>query len=356
MTARKALLVGSMPFGSEEDSMRIAMETLGDTLLAMPDGEVGEKSDEFPAGRRQSWVHTAILANIDSGAFRVVREPAERTDKGFMKDQTTRWILKPNYPPAQLARHVDFGYLRYFRESYPLFKQLREQAGKPALPFQVGVPTGGAITLFSMSPLDGLRFRRAMDERLAHEVAEIVKEAGDDVIIQVEAPLEVLMAGYLPAFMVGLPVSWLTQLIERFPDGTRVGIHLCLGDLNNHTPARLNVEKMLVRLTNRLIATWPRGKRLDYVHFPLAEAATPPSTDPALYAPLRDVRLPEGARFVAGFVHEGLSEQEHGIILKAIEDARGHPVDVACSCGLARRTPEVARELLRLTAHTADLA
>ncbi|KAA3643274.1 MAG: hypothetical protein DWQ07_22420 [Chloroflexi bacterium] len=353
---RKALLVGSMPFGSEAASMQTAMQALGNHLIAMPDGEVGEKSEEFPSGRRQSWVHTAILANIESGAFRVLAEPAERTEDGFMKDSTTRWLIQPNYPPSELAKHLDFGYLRYFRESYVAFKKLREKAGQPDMTFQVGIPTGGAISLFSMRPLTGLRYRRAMDERLTYEVTEIVKEAGDDVIIQVEVPLEVLMVGMMPSFMMWLPVRWMTQLIERFPDGTRVGMHLCLGDLNNRSEAKLHVEKMLVQLTNRLMSRWPSGVKLEFVHFPLAEAATPPSTAPETYAPLGEVRLPEGVRFVAGFVHEGLSEDEHGAILKSIEDARGEAVDVACSCGLARRTPEVAHELLRLTDYTVNLS
>ena len=347
---RKAFLVGSMPFGSEAENMRLALETLGDRLLALPDGEVGEKSEEFPAGRRQSWVHTALLANRDGGAFRVVKEPTERTKDGFMTEVGGQWVLRPKHSPKQLPHYLDFGYARYFRDSYPAFRELREHSGRRDMPFQVGIPTGLAIGALSMPPLTALRYRRAFDERLATEVAEIVDEAGDDVIISVEAPLEVMMAGVLPSFVMGIPIGWLVQLLERLPAGARVGLHLCLGDLNNNTPAKLDVERMLVNFSNRLLARWPARLKLEYVHFPLAEAARPPSTSAAIYAPLREVQLPPGARFIAGFVHEGLSKDEHRQILGAIEDARGEPVDVACSCGLARRTPEVARELLRLTA------
>ena len=41
----------------------------------------------------------------------------------------------------------------------------------------------------------------------------------------------------------------------------------------------------------------------DALSYPLAAGNVPPSTDPRLYEPLADVRLPEGTHFVAGFTH-----------------------------------------------------
>ena len=82
-------------------------------------------------------------------------------------------------------------------------------------------------------------------------------------------------------------------------------------------------------------------------------AGAPPSTDPELYQPLADISLPEGTHFVAGFVHEGLSYDENAGILRSIEEARGGQVDVASSCGIGRRKPEVAAQLLRTTARLA---
>ena len=92
----------------------------------------------------------------------------------------------------------------------------------------------------------------------------------------------------------------------------------------------------------------PSAHKLVYMHYPLAEAAQPPPTAANYYQPLRDIRLPANTHFVAGFVHEKLSRDDNARILAAIEQARGRAVDVACSCGLGRRTPADAGRLLEL--------
>jgi hypothetical protein len=40
---------------------------------------------------------------------------------------------------------------------------------------------------------------------------------------------------------------------------------------------------------------------------------------------------------------------EHKQILEAIEEIRGHTVDIACSCGMGRRTPEIAETLIDMS-------
>lgn len=53
---RRALLVGSLPFDDEASAMARAIELVGDRLLALPDGEIGERSDQYPSGDRSQWV------------------------------------------------------------------------------------------------------------------------------------------------------------------------------------------------------------------------------------------------------------------------------------------------------------
>ena len=112
----------------------------------------------------------------------------------------------------------------------------------------------------------------------------------------------------------------------------------------------------LVALSNRLVAGWPQAHTLRYVHYPLAEGAVPPTLDARHDAPLRDIVLPAGTRFVAGFVHEARSLEEHARILAAIEEARGQVVDVARSCGLGRRAREAATRVLERTRQVVALA
>jgi hypothetical protein len=47
---RAALLVGSLPFASDEICMEQALDALGPMLFCLPNGEVGEKTSSFPRG------------------------------------------------------------------------------------------------------------------------------------------------------------------------------------------------------------------------------------------------------------------------------------------------------------------
>ena len=45
---RRVLLVGSLPYEDEAAAMDRAFELAGDRLIALPDGEIGERSDRYP--------------------------------------------------------------------------------------------------------------------------------------------------------------------------------------------------------------------------------------------------------------------------------------------------------------------
>jgi hypothetical protein len=204
-----------------------------------------------------------------------------------------------------------------------------------------------------MNPIDALRYADAFNKRVAYEVNEILKIAADDVVIQIEVPGEVAMAYQMPKFLVGLPVRSVMGLVKKIETKAVIGIHLCLGDLNNIALVHAASLDKLVHFSNSLVNQWPSNQRLLYVHFPLAEAKDPPTLDKAFYQPLANVRLPSGVHFVAGFVHEKLTPQQHQQLLMTIEQARGHTVDVACSCGMGRRPRPIAQQLLQSMHETA---
>lgn len=355
MTRRQALLIGSLPYANEEAAMRKALDVLGDDLFCLPDGEIGDRDEIYKKGRRMGWVQTAIQRNVDSGAFKVDKDIQRDAATGLFKNYQDLFVLNPRYSPKELVSHLNFGYLEFFQKSYPIFKQLREEYKKPGLVFQVGIPTGLAIALLSMSPLAALRYRSAFDERLSYEANEIVKAAGDDVMIQVEVPIEMGLAQRLPGFMMWLLVNMLISLIKRLHPATRLGIHMCLGDLHNKSLVKLDMDGLIVRFANQVLDKFPADHRLEYVHFPFAEGEITPPTDPAVYATLKNIRMPKGARFIAGMVHEKLGLEDHATILKAIEAARGETIGVACSCGMGRRQSEVADRLLDFTHQVAAL-
>ena len=139
-------------------------------------------------------------------------------------------------------------------------------------------------------------------------------------------------------------------LVRQIEPRAPFGLHLCFGDFNNKALIDAASITKMVAFANSIIAQWPATHTLDYVHVPLAEAADPPTLDAAWYAPLRDLSLPSGVRFVAGFVHDKRTEVEHRRIRDIIETTVGGPVDIASSCGLGRRDRTTADAILEMTA------
>lgn len=138
----------------------------------------------------------------------------------------------------------------------------------------------------------------------------------------------------------------ITVLAQGAPEGSRFGVHLCLGDLGHRAMGSIADTAPLVQLANAVARAWPAHQELRYVHLPLAHGERPPSTDPAFYAPLGRLRLGAGTRVFAGFAHEAQDVPTQFLIRDMIEVAVGRPVGISSSCGLGRRAPEAARALL----------
>lgn len=357
-TRRHAHLVGSMPFRNEEAAMSRALDLVGDRLLvALPDGEIGEKSEKFPEGKRQAWVHAIVDECLRDGENWEVIERGERGPSGFPTDYESGPRLRPKHRPADMDRRLDFRWIDYFEHSWPIFRRLRAEHGVPDLRFQVGLPTGLGATVSMMSTITALRYAGAFNRRMAFE-ANRIQEIGDpsDLLFQVEVPADLAMAYRLPKPVVGLTVRGVIDLVEQVRPDASFGVHLCFGDLNHEALIREGRIDKAVAFANALLRRWPRTHGLRYVHFPLAEAADPPPLDRSFYEPLADLVLPAGVRLVAGFVHEDRDDEEHREILRVVEEVRGEHVEVASSCGLGRRDPGEADRLIRTAAELTEAA
>jgi hypothetical protein len=349
MRRRNTLLLGSMPFLHEKDAMSKAMKIFGDSLISLPDGEIGQKSEEYPNGNRSAWIMSIIDSCLKDTENWDTLQDGERGSDGFPLSYQDMVKLQPKHSVKEIDKHLNFGYLDHFKQNYPIFLDLRKEYGLPNLKFQVGIPTGLAIGLIMLRPLQAFRYQVAFNRRLAYEVNEIIQIAKDDVVIQIEAPAELSLAQHLPAVMNRIAVNSLLSLLQMIDTTATIGLHLCWGDLHNKALTHAKTLEKMVHFTNKLIQKWPETYQLDYVHFPLAEGDIPPSLELEHYKPLKYVHLPEKIRFVAGFIHEQRNLEELKTILCHLESVRGHKVDIACSCGLGRRNPEIATYLLELT-------
>jgi hypothetical protein len=195
-------------------------------------------------------------------------------------------------------------------------------------------------------PRGALLHRKPFHEATVAEVRAIFAEAGRDVVFQIEVPFELVFVARAPR-AVRPVAAWLlaravTGIARDAPAGVRMGVHLCLGDMNHKALVGMKDMSPVVELANAIVRGWPSGRDLEFIHAPFSGASQPPPLDPAYYAPLSKLRLAPQTRFIAGFVYEHQSLEEQTRLLEVIEDAAGRPVDVSAACGLGRRSLQEA--------------
>jgi len=333
--ARRAHLVGSIPGANAADAMEAALDKLAPYLLTLSDGETGP---------RAWWIGACIRNLADNPDVELA--PVGRGDFSSYED-VPQFRLRDDATLDATNLEACLPYEQAFAESYPTFLELRTKHGRPDLPFQVGIP--GQLDL----AVDAFGFRNGFDPRYYRPSLEAtlsqvnkIAAAGGDVVIQLETPaalIAVASGDDAAAEGTARHVAGLTvQLPAAVPEGTRFGVHLCLGDLNHKSLASMRDVRPAVLVANEIAAAWPSGRPLEFIHMPFAAAEQPPSFDPAFYEPLRRLDIPESVRFVAGCIHESLSGDRQVELLRMIEDRLGREADVAAACGLGRR-PDVAQ-------------
>ena len=319
-----------------EQALGAVLQRLGPHLRSVPDGETGE---------RRNWIVHIVEALAS-------HPDLERVHAGDWSDydRRTRLRIRPGHRLRPEA--LNLGYAASFQAHLRLHRQLRARFGLTDLPYQVGIPSDLDLALFALGPAQALRHRHVFTIATAAEIGAIHALAGDEVLFQLEVPVELVLVARAPRLLRSLVARVLAQgvarLAQRAPAGARFGVHLCLGDLGNRALCHPRDAGPIVSLTGALIRCWPAGRPLAYVHAPFAAGETPAPLAAEFYAPLTNLRLPERTRFIAGLLHEQHSLEQLRVALGHVEQALGFPVDVAAACGLGRRTPESAVGLLQL--------
>ncbi len=347
MATRAAHLVGSTPFTNADEAIDIALDRLGGYLHSVPDGETGD---------RRNWIIHIIEALRAHPDLEVARE-------GDWSDYDRTPVFRVRKGHRLTAGSLDLQHVAPFEAAYPAFARRRAEAVSAGVPgagdlaFQVGIPGDFDMALFTFGPTGPFRQRRPFTDATLGEIAQIGALAGrdatgrPDVVFQLEIPAELIFVARFPGPLQPLIASWLARGVARLaagsPEGTRFGIHLCVGDMNHRALARLKDVTPLVQLANAIARAWPAGRTLEFMHAPFAAAVLPPPSPATaegarFYAPLRGIKLPSKTRFIAGFVHESRPLDEQQETLALIESLVGRRVDVATSCGLGRRDRDAA--------------
>lgn len=312
--------------------MRAMMREAGPLLHTLPTGETR---------RHRTYIEPIIDDLVAQHVLEVRRLRADRTVHRLRKGS------ERNSEPVTL------GYARETSEALPIIARLRDFAG-PTL--QIGMPTPLTLAFVALGVRGAITRPPVFADATAAELAGVRAVAGDDVVVQLEAPAElVLTARTRPLHRtvdaaIGLSRG-IGALAARAPEGTRFGVHLCLGGKRNKARAVLRDVRPLVDLANAVVRHWPAGRTLEYLHAPLSAGEILPSDRPDFYAPLVDLDLGERTAFHAGFVHEEPSQDQQVRTLHLIETALGRPVDgVAAACGLGRYDRSTAEMLIARSA------
>ncbi|SDM23982.1 hypothetical protein [Allokutzneria albata] len=334
MGDRAVHYVGSLPGEDAGSAMSGALATSGPKLRTLADGETGE---------RNRW----IVNFVDSLDGHPDLEMLAKGTWSSYKDIPKYRIRKGR---ALTGDALNLTYVDEFRRSYPVFKKLREEHRHEGLRYQVGVPGPLDLAMFVFGPIGPFKHVEPFHDATVREIRQIHAEAGDDVLFQIEVPVELVFMTKAPKLVHGLLSRWLAKKVVAVaagaPEGTSFGVHLCLGDLNNKALGKMKSAAPLVTLSNAIAAAWPAGRKLEYVHAPLAMGDLPPSPDESYYRALSKLALPPGCRFIAGLAHENQDLDTQRRLLALVERLVNDSVDIACACGLGRRTADQAAKAM----------
>jgi hypothetical protein len=333
--ARRAHLVGSLPGASASEAMEAALERLGPHLLTLSDGETGPRS---------YWIGTCIGNMAGDPDLELARAGTDFSDY----DHVPQYKLREGASLRVENLEAALPYAAAFADSYPVFLDLRSRYGRADLPFQVGIPAHVDLSLDAFGFELGFapQYMQPSLEATANQVRKIAGSGASDVIFQIETPAALIAVSYAgpdAAIPTARQIAAeIAKLPAQVPAGTRFGVHLCVGDLNHKAMVGLPDMTPVVIVANELTAAWPQDRPLEFLHMPFAAAQEPPSLDPSFYQPLAELAIPDSIRFVAGCIHESLSDEQQVELLRLIESHVGREADVAAACGLGRR-PDVSQ-------------
>jgi len=338
---------------------------LGDTLAALPDGEVGYRSQ---------WTEFLSFGVLDKhpGLETVDRPPPyDPNDPDDWRGPDLQWVglsyAKGEWKfrvreDAGDFRFESLGYAREAIKSYEEFKRLRD-AGDVAsgVRFQVCIPLHeSGLLWFLTSKEDYQRLWAPYSDVIKRELAEICRTIPpSDLLIQWDVCAEILgfdahgrkwfgeWLGWEPQ---GEPLDRYSQSISALsphvPAEALLGVHLCYGSFTNQHLVEPGDLGDAVAMAN---ASSKYARRvLDFVHMPVPVSRA----DDGYFAPLVDLDIGE-AKLYLGLLHADGVDGNAKRVAVALRHASGF--GAATECGLARWPREEIPEMIEMHRHAAAI-
>jgi hypothetical protein len=256
--------------------------------------------------------------------------------------------------PDKTAQDVIFpplGYAKAVRESFPIFKSLKQVGIIPAhMKFQVCLPTPIAPTVIYVFPQDQLALEPRYETAMLGELDDILTAVpASELAFQWDTAIEfAIIEGSLPHSFKDPEAEMVSRLIRLgncVPQDVELGFHLCYGDSGGRHFKEPQDTSKLVRVANSV----NKGLRrpLNWLHLPVPFDRI----DQAYYAPLAILALSPATELYLGLVHD--RDGVAGTLLR-IESASRYvkSFGVSTECGLGRRPPDTLPELMKIHIET----
>jgi hypothetical protein len=342
-TSADILLVGSVPLESAEAVLRTCGHKLGSSVVALPDGETGD---------RTIWVvYQAFRVFHQHPDIETLRRPAPINGKEqwIPAGLDDLWSFKIRDAVREL-RFDDLRYASVARDSYETFRRLRDRGDiAPGVRFQVCLPLPeSGFSWFFHDPSQLKRVLPAYADAMSRELDKITGLIPpSDLSIQWDVCWEVLDAeGIFPWAMrdeegpLARFGDMCARMSSKLPDQALLGYHLCYADLGNRHMKEPENLALCVQMAN--IAASRSNRRVDFFHMPVPVSRD----DDAYFEPLGNLSIHDAKVFL-GLVHsnDGIEGTR-----RRITTARRHldTFGVATECGFGRRPSEQIPELLEI--------
>lgn len=302
--------VGSFPEVSIPACMRDMSELSGDRIRFIPHGEPN-----------RYWIGTEMETYKKRPDVRVLRKGKgpnykKYTNMPILMCKKEGRPFNPRLPYTGLGLEA----LEVIRENDWEFD------------LQVGIPDPLQIPMFT----GGLwREYKSFVAATVEQVADLF-EADNNVVVQLEIPAQTVLTHSFGKKMAIKRAQEIADYVSLFPEHTRVGVHLCFGDLGGKPLVRPKSAETVTMLSNYLSWYWPTGRILEYIHVPLADGVKPPSLDARYYVPLADLSSNIKYRMAIGIAHDLATKDELVRSRDLAERYIGNECMISSPCGEGR--------------------
>ena len=332
---RIAHLVGSVPLENVGEVFREVVQSVGDHLTRLPDGETGHRADWIGFVRRHLGKNPAFEKDENVPWFQF-----KQWDGKVIRE----WPLlkfKDDVEPGSIQ--LETGYADDAIASFSVFEKLQAKGEIPRhVRYQACSATPQAISYMYITPEDQKVFTELYTNHIIEEVNKISRSIPHDKLAyQWDVCQEVLMwEGYFAPY-TGFKddiIQTLATIGNSVSASIDMGYHLCYGSpLDEHCVQPKDMGN-LVEIANSLTAAVSR--RINYIHLPVPKDRN----DKQYFAPLAELQLSADTDLYLGCIHHGDHKNNaHKLDLAAQQtDIAG----IGSECGWGRGNPENLNAIL----------